>query len=129
MGNRNAALKRYYRKICNCLPSSHKLKVKVLAEIESNINAYLIENPSADIAAIEARFGTPEQISSAYIDELGTSVLLRKLQFRKKFLAIVVSTVTIMLVLWLIALGWASIREYKHSNGSATHSSAIEVTP
>ncbi len=129
MGNRNAALKRYYRKIRNCLPSSHKLKVKVLAEIESNINAYLLENPSTDITAIEARFGAPEQIAVAYVDELGTPELLKKLQMRKKILTIIISAVAIILILWLGVVSWAAIKEYDHSSGSATHSGAIDITP
>lgn len=129
MGNRNAALKRYYRSIRSCLPSSHKLKAKVLAEIESNINAYLLEDPSADIAAIKARFGAPEQIAVAYIDELGTPELLKKLQMRKKILTIIISTIAIILILWLGVVGWAAIKEYDHSSGSVTHSNAVKDTP
>lgn len=129
MGNRNAALKRYYRSIRSCLPSSHKLKAKVLAEIESNINAYLLEDPSADIAAIKARFGAPEQIAVAYVDELGTPELLKKLQMRKKILTIIISAIAIVLILWLGVVGWAAIQECNHANGTVTQSDVINGTP
>ena len=54
-------------------------KAKVLAEIESNVNAYLCENPSADIASFEERFGAPVQIAASYVDELEAPELLQKL--------------------------------------------------
>ncbi len=128
MGNRNVALKRYYRSIRNCLPSSHKLKAKVLAEIESNINAYLLENPSADIASIEARFGAPKQIAASYIDELETPELLKKFHIRKRILTIIISAVAIILVLWLGVVGWSAITEYYDSNGDITDSGIVEIS-
>lgn len=127
--NRNVALKRYYRSIRNCLPSSRKLKAKVLAEIERNINAYLLEYPSADIASIEYRFGVPEQIAVAYVDELGTPELLKKFQIRKRILTIVISAIAIILILWLGVVGWSAIREHNHSNNTVTDSGIIEITP
>ena len=128
MGNRNVALKRYYRSIRNCLPSSHKLKAKVLAEIESNINAYLLENPSADVASIEARFGAPKQIAASYIDELETPELLKKFHIRKRILTIIISAVAIILVLWLGVVGWSAITEYYDSNGDITDSGIVEIS-
>ena len=129
LSNRNAALKRYYRSIRNCLPSSHKLKAKVLAEIDSNINEYLRENPCADIASIEARFGAPEQIAIAYVDELGTPELLKKFQIRKRILTIVISAIAIILILWLGVVGWAALKELDHSNNTFTNNGVIEITP
>lgn len=129
LGNRNVALKRYYRSIRKCLPSSRKLKAKVLAEIESNINAYLLEEPSADIASIKARFGSPEQIAVAYVDELGTPELLKKFQIRKRILAIVISAIAVILILWLGVVGWAALKELDHSNNTFTNNGVIEITP
>ncbi len=129
LGNRNVALKRYYRSIHKCLPSSRKLKAKVLAETESNINAYLLEEPSADIASIEARFGSPEQIAVAYVDELGTPELLKKFQIRKRILAIVISAIAVILILWLSVVGWAVLKELDHSNNTFTNNGVIEITP
>ena len=129
VGNRNVALKRYYRSIRNCLPSSYELKAKVLADIENNINEYLRENPSADIASIEARFGAPEQIAIAYVDELGTPELLKKFQIRKRILTIIISAVAIILILWLGVVGWSAIREHNDSNNTVTDSGIIEITP
>ena len=129
VGNRNIALKRYYRSIRNHLPSSNKLKAKVLAEIESNVNAYLLENPSADVASIKARFGTPEQIAVAYVDELGTPELLKKFQIRKKILIITISAIAIVLILWLGVVSWSAIMEYYDSNGDITDSGIVEILP
>ena len=127
--NRNVALKRYYRSIRNCLPSSRKLKAKVLAEIDSNINEYLRENPYADIASIEARFGAPEQIAIAYVDELETPELLKKFQIRKRILTIIIGAVAIILILWLGVVSWSAITEYYDSNGDITDSGIVEISP
>lgn len=129
MDSRDAALKRYYRSIRSYLPSSPKLKRKILAEIETNIIAYLQENPDADFATIEARFGASEQIASAYVDELGTPELLKKLHIRKRVLTITIGAITIILILWLSVVGWAAITEHYHSNGTVTNSGAVEITP
>ena len=129
LDNRNIALKRYYLSIRNYLPSSRKLKTKVLAEIENNINTYLLENPSADIVSIKARFGEPEQIAAAYVDALGTPELLKKLHVRKSAVAIIVSAVAIILVLWLGVVGWSAITEYYDSNGDITDSGIVEILP
>lgn len=127
--NRNVALKRYYRSIRNCLPSSRKLKAKVLAEIDSNINEYLRENPYADFASIEARFGAPEQIAIAYVDELETPELLKKFQIRKRILTIIIGAVAIILILWLGVVSWSAITEYYDSNGDITDSGIVEISP
>lgn len=129
VGNRNIALKRYYRSIRNHLPSSHKLKAKVLSEIENNINEYLRENPSADIASIEARFGAPEQIAIAYVYELGTPELLKKFHIRNKILTITISAIAIVLILWLGVVSWSAITEYYDSNGDITDSGIVEILP
>lgn len=129
LDNRNVALKRYYRSIRNCLPSSHKLKAKVLAEIKSNINAYLLENPSANIASIEARFGAPEQIAASYVDELETPELLKKFQIRKKILTLTISAIAIVLILWLGVVSWSAITEHYDSNGDITDSGIVEISP
>ena len=118
VGNRNITLKRYYRSIRNHLPSSRKLKAKVLAEIECNINAYLLENPSADITSIIARFGAPEQIAVAYVDELATPELLQKLRIRKWVIGSIASVLAIVLLVWFGVVGWAIIREINNTGGT-----------
>lgn len=129
IGNRDIALKRYYRNIRRCLPSSRKLKTQILAEIESNIVAYLYENPTADLPTIEARFGAPEQIASAYVDELGTPELLKKLQIRKNVITIISGIMAVILVIWVAAVAWAIKNESHESEGYLSPSQAIEITP
>lgn len=129
MYNHDAALKRYYRDIRRQLPSSQKLKSRILSQIEGNILAFLQDHPDADFPAIEAQFGTPEQIAAAYVDELGAPELLKKIKIRKRVLTIVISTVTIILFLWATVVIWAAISEHNYANGSVTQSGAIDDTP
>ena len=125
----DAALKRYYRSVRCCLPSSRKLKAKILSEIQSNVTAYLHENPDADFVAVEARFGAPEQIAYAYIDELETPELLHRLHIRKWVIRVTIGVTAIILLIWLAAISWAVIREYYHSDGTIINTGSVEITP
>ena len=60
----------YYRAIRRCLPCSGKQKQQIMDRIQRSVSSYMEENPLADFSAIEKRFGTPQQIAHAYIEEM-----------------------------------------------------------
>ena len=129
MRNLDTNLKHYYRSIRQHLPCSRKLKVRIISEIESNILAYLEENPNADFAAIEARFGAPNRIASAYVDELGAPELLKKLQIRRRILTVVIGAVAFCLLLWVTVVIWGIVKEINFSNGTLIPSDIVEIGP
>lgn len=110
-------LNRYYREVRSWLPCSRKLKESIMSRLQENVRDYLEEHPDADAARIRAHFGEPQTIAAAYVDELGTDVLLRDLRIRRRIVSIVAGVMAAILALWLGVVGWAIVRELKDSNG------------
>lgn len=109
-------LNRYYREVRSWLPCSRKLKESIMSQLQENVRDYLEEHPDADAAQIQAHFGTPETIAAAYVDEMGTDVLLRDLRIRRKIVSLTAGTMAAILALWMGVVGWAIVREIKNSN-------------
>lgn len=97
-------LKRYYRQVASWLPCGGKTKREMMARIRATVDAYIAEHPAADLAAIQARFGTPQQIAAAFVDEMGTEELLNKLRIRRRIIKIIFLCVAIFLAIWAIAV-------------------------
>ena len=97
-------LKRYYRQVASWLPCGGKTKREMMARIRATVDAYIAEHPTADLAAIQARFGTPQQIAAAFVDEMGTEELLNKLRIRRRIIKIIFLCVAIFLAIWAIAV-------------------------
>lgn len=117
MNSRELALRRYYWTIRSYLPCSGKLKKQILMEIRANISHYLEEFPEAEFPQIEARFGTPQSIAAAYVDDLNTQELLVSLHIRRKILTIVLAGISIAALLWASAILVASHDHYRDMNG------------
>lgn len=99
MINRNA--RRYLRQVRTWLPCGGTMKRQIMEKIRSSISRFLEEKPSADYDSIVFRFGTPQQIASAYVDEQDTEVLLRKLRIKRRIVAAVCCTAAACVVIWL----------------------------
>ena len=99
MINRNA--RRYLRQVRTGLPCGGTMKRQIMEKIRSSISRFLEEEPSADYESIVSRFGTPQQIASAYVDEQDTEVLLRKLRIKRRIVAAVCCTAAACVVIWL----------------------------
>ena len=100
MNNRDATLQRYYRRIRSYLPCSRKQKKRIMGELHNRIADYLTENPETDLTLIEARFGKPESIAVACVDDMDTQELLHALRIHRKITIIVVAAVFIILAMW-----------------------------
>ena len=108
---------RYYRQIRSYLPCSRRLKNHIMDEIRSNIAGFLEENPGASLAQVEARFGTPQAIAAAYVDDMDTQELLKALHIRQKITTIVTACVLIILLMWGITVLSAFIHAYGTTTG------------
>jgi len=118
MNNRDsAALRHYYRNIRGWLPCSGKEKARILGEIQASIDTYLAEFPQANFTQIQAHFGSPQQIASGYVEDLGTGETLRALKLRKRVLTIVGAVALAILLLWAGVLTWAAIESNNTDNG------------
>lgn len=101
-------LRRYCRQIKRLLPCHGKQTKAILTEIKANLTAFLAEAPETELSAVEARFGTPQAVAAAYVEDLDTEALLRGLRIRRRIVTIVASILISALLLWVGAVIWAA---------------------
>lgn len=118
MNELTPALKGYCREVRDWLPCSRKLKKSIMEQLQGSIQDYLEQNPAADFDQLQSHFGTPETIAAAYVNEMGTDVLLRDLRIRRKIISIVAGVMAAVLAVWLIAVGWAVVKELNRDEGT-----------
>ena len=109
MGNNNPALKRYIRSIRKTLPCSGKMRRTIVSQIRKSIEDYLLQNPAADLEAVQAHFGTPQQIAVNCVDGQDAFVQLKKLRTKKRVLSV---TAGVMAALFLVWAGFAAWDTY-----------------
>lgn len=97
-------LTQYYRQIKRWLPCNRSLKKRLMANIHATTEEYLAHNPAADFTAVQAHFGTPQQIAVALVDEMDTAELLRSLLIRRRIVNIILTCVIAILAIWLVAV-------------------------
>ena len=117
MGSNNPVLKQYIRSIRHSLPCHGKMKRHIVSQIRSSVEDYLLENPGADLAAIQAHFGTQQEIAAGYVTYEDTSVLLQKISIRKKVLIIVAGVMAVILLMWAGTVIWAAMDAWDSTRG------------
>ena len=100
MGSNDPALKRYIRSINRALPCHGKMKRHIISQIRNSIEDYIQADPEADFSAVQAHFGTKQEIVAGYVAYEDTSVLMQKISIKKKVLMIVAGAVAIALLVW-----------------------------
>lgn len=85
--------------------------------MEASVRDFVTENPDADYAAIEQRFGTPQQIAASCIEEMDAQELTLQLQIRKTIVRIVAVTALVLVLVWAGAVLTALIRHINNMNG------------
>lgn len=78
---------------------------------------YVSKTPDVDYLTITARFGTPEQITSFYIEEMDGHELTHKLVIKKQLLLIGVITSLIIVLLWGAVVFSAFAEHQRSDNG------------
>lgn len=114
----NCDAKRYLREVNSWLPCRRRLKKQIIDKIKQNMAVFMTENPDCGYDAIVSRFGTPQQISSAYVDEQETSELLNDLRIKRKIVSVVVSAVAVLIAVWSVAMGMVYIEGHNSVNGT-----------
>ncbi len=110
-------LRRYYREVRDWLPGTRKMKREIMDQVRASVEAYLDEEPGADMAGVEARFGSPQAIAAASVDERDTGELLQDLRTKRRIVSMVVGVLATALILWAGVVTWGAIREYRSLNG------------
>ena len=65
MNTAERAARRYCRKVRSWLPGG-KMRRYVMTQIRETVQEFVQEHPDADVAAIQAQLGTPQEIAAAY---------------------------------------------------------------
>lgn len=99
----NSAAKRYLRELRNSLPCGRKERKRVLEGIRQSMENNEATDGPDTYEALVNRYGSPDEIASAYFSEKSTGELIRELRIGNRVLAILLSAVVIAL---LLRLGW-----------------------
>lgn len=117
MGRNDPALKQYMRSLTRELPCSGKMKKQLASQIRCSIMEYLQEQPEADLAAIQAHFGTGQEIAASFVDYEDSSVLLKKMSIKKKVLTIVAGVMAVVVLTWSAVIAWEIVESKQTRNG------------
>ena len=118
MDRNDSALKRYIRGISDGLPYSMRARKQILSQIRESIDDYLRENPEADLATVQAHFGTPQEIAASFVNEQDASTLLHKMSIKKKVLVMVAGVMAMVLLTWAGVVVWATMDASDSTKGN-----------
>ncbi len=89
---------RYVRAVSGFLPCSGKVKKPLLAALRRQAEEYIADG--GDAAALARRFGTPQQVAAAWVDEMSTEEVLAALHTRRRIAAAVTLAVLAALAIY-----------------------------
>lgn len=104
-------LKQYYREIAKKLPVGRKQKQQISLAITQSVEDYLAAHPLADFQAVQAHFGSPQEIAATYIENMTTPEILKKFRFRKTVLIVLCATAATALLLWGSIIVYAIVKD------------------
>ena len=114
MDRKNADYRRYCREVRGWLPCTRRAKRQIMAKIEK---VFSEGEGELTYGQLVERFGTPQQIASAYVDEMGTIELLNDLRIKRKIVRTVAVSCAIALVMWAGCIAVALMHDYDQDNG------------
>ena len=116
----NSIIKKYCRAIKRALPCSRGMKAKITEQIAESVEQFLATNPNATYADVEAAFGTPLQIATAYLEEADSVKLSHELKLKNRIVRIFSVVMLIALLLFAVTLAIVIHADYSSDNGYIT---------
>ena len=101
----NSAAKRYLRELRNSLPCGRKERKRVLEGIRQSIENNEATDGPDTYEALVSRYGSPDEIASAYFSEKSTRELIRELRIGNRVLALLLAAIVAALLIWF---GWGA---------------------
>ncbi|MCD8189307.1 MAG: periplasmic heavy metal sensor [Clostridiales bacterium] len=98
----NEAATQYRRAVRKHLRCGRAAKQRLEEHLTGLLNAFLEENPTPDRAALEAAFGTPEELAATLMEELTPE---ERGQWKKQKLAVRVVLVLLLAVVAVYTIG------------------------
>ena len=111
----NWYIRRYVLAVRTFLPCYGNRKKPWLADLRAQAESYVAEG--GDAAALEQRFGTPQQMAFSYVDEMPTADLLAELHIRRRLVAVTAITLAAALAILAAALVWQQYTLHKDLSG------------
>ena len=110
----NWYVRRYVRAVSGFLPCSGKVKKPLLDTLRAQAEEYI---EGGDAAALEQRFGMPQQVAAAWVDERDTSELLAELHIHRRIVMVVALALAGALVIFTGVLVWQQYMIHKDLSG------------
>lgn len=119
MKTQNRTTLAYCKLVGKEIPIPGKRKQAFLNTLCLRVDDFLLNHEEADLGAVEAEFGTPEDISAAFLEEMSYPEIIDKFRVWRR----VMSTLAVALVIIFVALagtiGHMLIKNSKNSIGNA----------
>ena len=107
MNNEDKAVSQYLKEINGRLTCSNAMKSVFLTQLKEDIADYRAKGQPVTLEALQARFGTPEDISRGFLERDGYEELLdkekRKIRFWKTLTATMVALFLLTVVFFLLS--------------------------
>ena len=81
-------IRHFLRRVRRLLPCTRKVRRKIMIDVEGGLREYVARSPNADMETITARFGSPEEIAAASVENFGTAEILLALRLRRSIMRI-----------------------------------------
>lgn len=111
---------RYLWQIWWNLPGSWNQKKPILCRVAACVRDFASNHPGAGLDDITARFGTPQQIAEASLENMETQELAQELRVRRIIVRIVAVTALSVVLLWAGVVGIALAENRSNRNGFIT---------
>lgn len=118
--NKNKARLKYLSRTRRYLPCSGAVKNQIMEQITENVDGYLAEEPEARYVQIVGRFGKPEAVAAAYVENMDTAEILRAMQIRQRIVAIVAGAMAALLLICAVGIAALFIHVNRDFGGTDT---------
>lgn len=122
---------RYLRRIRAAVHGTKAEKDEYMHIVETDVADFLADFADADEQTLEENLGTPEELSRAFLDAMGTAEIHRRLKKTKSMKRVILATVCILaaLVVGMFAVGFAVVRINKSQPVYYSETDADPYTP
>ncbi len=96
----NKYARRYLRRVRALLPCSRREKKPITLSLSESLADFLEEQPEADYAAIQERFGNPETVAAMCIAETPMPRVLKEIRIRSRVWRLAVAVALLILLSW-----------------------------
>lgn len=117
--------KKYLNQIKKLLCCNSMQRKMFIDSFSDNMDEYLNDNPNADFSQLQKDLGTPEEIASAFLE----NVPAKDIKKRTSVVKWIVATVILALVIYVAAIITSLIDAHRSHNGQGTITiETIEIT-